>query len=244
MTAVTELRAAITGLIGLAAAEEEILLAGAPPGEDGSPDRWAARPLVAHNTEFRQQQVVRLEAVRNGGTPPGFAEIDHRSAGEYQRYLGGPLAEVIRHSRHSAGQLIDGLNTVPAEDLAGSGRHPWLRGRQLWLQVVVRGFWHPTGHIGDYYLGHGQGERAVALHSHALATASYLNVPGPALGMAAYSLACAQARTGADTDAVRTLEQAIELNPDLRGNARRDPDLAAPRDGGKLDALLAAGPAE
>ena len=56
MTGTTELRAAITGLIGLAAAEEEMLLASAPNGEDGSADRWAAAPLVAHNAEFRQQQ--------------------------------------------------------------------------------------------------------------------------------------------------------------------------------------------
>ena len=39
MTDTTELRAAITGLIGLAATEEEMLLASAPNGEDGSPDR-------------------------------------------------------------------------------------------------------------------------------------------------------------------------------------------------------------
>lgn len=44
----------------------------------------------------------------------------------------------------------------------------------LWLQIVVRGFWHPTVHLGDYYLAHGQAERAIALHVHALATARYL----------------------------------------------------------------------
>ena len=63
MTGTTELRAAITGLIGLAATEEEMLLATAPDGKDGSADRWAAAPLVAHNAEFRQQQVARLEAL-------------------------------------------------------------------------------------------------------------------------------------------------------------------------------------
>jgi hypothetical protein len=50
------LRAAITGLIGLAVMEEEILLASAPYGEEGSPDRWAAVPLIAHNAEFRHQR--------------------------------------------------------------------------------------------------------------------------------------------------------------------------------------------
>jgi hypothetical protein len=239
MTSTTRLRAAITGLIGLAASEEEILLADAPDGEEGSPDRWAAVPLIAHNAEFRQQQVIRLEAVRNGGTPPGFAEIDHRSAEVYQRYRTNTAAEVIRQSRQSVSQLTDGLNAVSGNDLSDASRHPWLRGRQLWLQVVVRGFWHPTGHIGDYHIARGHADRAIALHSHALATARYLNVPDPALGMAAYSLACAQARADASADAIRTLTEAIGLNPDLRANARRDPDLSTLRDSGHLDALLA-----
>ncbi len=244
MSAVTELPAAITGLIGLAAAEEEMLLASAPDGEQGDPGRWAALPLAAHNTEFRQQQAVRLDAVRRGQTPPGFAEIDHRSPQTYQRYCAVRRAEVIRTARRSVSDLIDGLQAVPSADLSDAARHPWLRGRQLWLQVVVRGFWHPTGHLGDYYLARGQAGRAVALHSPALATARYLRVPDPAAGMAAYSLACAQAQAGAGQDAVATLSQALALNPDLRANAGRDRDLAGLRDSGQLAALLApAGPA-
>ena len=107
---------------------------------------------------------------------------------------------------------------------------------------MVRGFWHPTGHLGDYHIAHGQPARAIALHQHALATARYLEVPDMALGMAAYSLACAQA--GADTakDAIQTLAEAIALNPDLRANARRDPDLAGLRDSGHLGALLTSAP--
>ena len=205
MTGATELRAAVTGLIGLAAAEEEMLLASAPDGEDGSPDRWAATPLVAHNAEFRQQQVVRLNAVLRGGTPPDFAETDHRSPDAYRRYCAGTKAEVTAVSRQSAGELIDGLAAVPDEDLSDASRHPWLRGRQLWLQVVVRGFWHPIGHLGDYQIACGRAARAVAMQSHALATSRYLGVPDPALGMAAYSLACAQVATNDPTGAAATL---------------------------------------
>jgi hypothetical protein len=238
MTGTSELRAAITGLIGLAAAEEEMLLASAPNGEDGSPDRWAAAPLVAHNAEFRQQQVVRLHAVLRGGTPPGFAETDHRSPEAYRHYCAGTQAEVTAASRRSASELIDGLAAVSDEDLSDASRHPWLRGRQLWLQVVVRGFWHPTGHLGDYHIVRGRPGRAVAMQSHALATSRYLGVPGPALGMVAYSLACSQAAANDPSGAAATLTEAIRLNPDLLANARRDPDLAALRAGGQLATLL------
>ena len=148
----TALRTAVTGLIMWAAAEEEMLLASAPRQEQGGPDRWAAIPVIAHHSEFRQQQVIRLDAVRAGTTPPGFPEIDHQSTQVYQSYAAQTAAEVTRQSRQSVTQLIDGLNAVSDDDLSDSSRHPWLRGRQLWLQVVVRGFWHPTGHIGEYYI--------------------------------------------------------------------------------------------
>src|ERR1700721_2465764 len=172
MTDTTGLRTAITGVIGLAATEEKMLLASAPAGEDGSPDRWAAAPLVAHNAEFRQQQVARLHAVLRGGTPPDFAETDHRSPDAYRRYCAGTKAEVTAASRQSASELIDGLAAVSDEDLTDASRHPWLRGRQLWLQVVVRGFWHPAGHLGEYYLGHGEPEQAVSAATRAVATAA------------------------------------------------------------------------
>jgi hypothetical protein len=238
MTANARLRAAIAGLIGLAATEEQLLLAGAPDGEQGSQDRWAAVPLVAHNTEYRQQQVIRLQAVSDGSTPPDFAEVDHRSADTYQRYCAGTPAHVALASRQSARALIDGLYAVADADLTDASAHPWLRGRTLWLQVVVRGFWHPAGHVGDYYVGHGLAVRAVALHSHALATASYLDLPGPVLGMASYSLACAQAQAGETDAAASTLASAIGHHPGLAANAGRDPDLSGLRASGRLDALL------
>ena len=241
MTATARLRASITGLIGWAATEEEMLLASAPEQEQGSHDRWAALPVVAHSAEFREQQVIRLAAVRRGQAPPAGSEIDHRSPATYRSYASASAAEVRWASRRSASALIDELTAVSDDDLSDTSRHPWLRGRQLWLQVVVRGFWHPTGHLADYHIARGHADRAVALQSHALATARYLAVPSPAVGMAAYSLACALAQAGAAAEAARTLAEAIRLNPDLRGNARRDPDLAGLRDGGHLDMLL--GPA-
>jgi hypothetical protein len=52
---------------------------------------------------------------------------------------------VAAASSETAQALIAGLGATPDEDLLDAARHPWLRGRQLWLQVIVRGFWHPAG---------------------------------------------------------------------------------------------------
>ena len=165
MSATAQLRCAIAGLIGFAAAGEEMLLAsaGADVAESGNERRWAAVPTVAHNAEFKAQQAQRLSAVLAGRTPPDFADIDHPSASVYAAYAARPAPAVAADSRRVTAALLDGVRAVTDGDLLDPARHPWLNGRSLWLQVIVRGFWHPTGHAADYYLRHGQPGQAVAL---------------------------------------------------------------------------------
>jgi len=233
MTGTIGLRTALTGLLSFAAAEEQALLAAdafGPGSDGGSPDHWAAVPLVAHDNRFKSEQAERIRSVLSGQVPPVYGEIDHASAEVYRGYCAQSRAEVLAGCRRISTELIDGAWALPDEDLLDPARHPWLNGRLLWLQIVVRGFWHPTGHLGDYYLAHGQPGRAVALQAQGLATARYLGAPAPAAGMAGYSLACAQARAGQPDQAARTLAEAIEANPDLRANASRDPDLAVVRE--------------
>jgi tetratricopeptide (TPR) repeat protein len=232
------LRAAVTGLIGLAAAAEQELLAEPHPAKEGSAEHWAATPVVAHNTEFRRQQVQRLRAVRCGQAPPEFTEVDHASAALYAELSAQPADAVARDSWRVAGELAEELRLVSREDLLEPARNPWLRGRQLWLQVVVRGFWHPLGHLGEYYLGHGQPQRAVALAEHAVVTAEYVGAPAAARGMASYNLACARAGAGQLDEAAAALADAIALNPDVRANALRDKDLASIRNADQVQALL------
>jgi hypothetical protein len=238
------LRTVITGLLGFAASEEEMLLADAGVGEGegieeaGNERLWAAAPTVAHNTEFKAQQAERLTAVLAGRTPPAFADIDHTSASVYAAYTARQALAVTFDSRQVTAALLDGVRALSDVDLLDPARHPWLNGRTLWLQVIVRGFWHPTGHVGEYYQRHGRPERAIALHEHALATGRYLDAPEQALGMAAYSLACAQAQTGLVDAASLCLSEAITMNPDVRANAARDPDLAPLRTSGRLAEIL------
>lgn len=228
-----DLRRAVTGLLSFAAAEEQELLAadGFGPGSGGgSPGRWDAVPLVAHNNQFKDQQAERIRCLLEHRVPPAYGEIDHASEQVYQEYRAQPRNAVLAASREISARLIDGIWVLPDEDLLDPARHAWLNGRLLWLQIVVRGFWHPTGHLGDYYLAHGQAGRAVAMQAQALATARYLGAPAAAAGMAGYNLACAQARAGQPDQAATTLAEAIAANPDLRANADRDPDLEVLRE--------------
>lgn len=237
MTSAAELRAVMTALVGFAAVQEQLLLAGAQQAEPGDASCWAALPLVAHNTEFMRQQVQRLRAVRCGQAPPDFAEADHRSAALYAELSAQPADSVARDSWRVSGELLEEVRAATSDDLLDPSRHPWLRGRQLWLQVIVRGFWHPAGHLGEYYLSHGQAERAVALAEEAVALTTSAGAPDQARGMASYNLACAMAGGGLLDDAAAAVTEAIALNPDVAANAARDPDLASLRDSGRMTAL-------
>jgi hypothetical protein len=237
-TSARNLRAGLVGLLRFAGSEEEQLLLAHGDDEDGSASHWAAAPTVEHNALFKDEQVARLRAVRHACTPPDTVEVDHRTARVYARCASVTLADVRAHQRRTTDELVAGLDGVGDDDLVDPARHSWLRGRQLWLQVVVRGFWHPLGHVGGVYLDRGEQARALGLHTHAVSTVEYLGLPAPALGMALYSLACTQARADEDEEALASLDLAIAANADLREHARRDPDLARLRSDGRLGPLL------
>jgi hypothetical protein len=240
-TSVTRsLRAAVMGLVWHASGEETLLLATADGEEPGTPTCWSARASVAHNSDFRQEQVSRLTAVRERRQPQEFPQIDHQDPGVYARLAAATPERALDRSRASTISLLDELAATRDEDLLDPSRHAWLRGRKLWLQIVVRGFWHPLGHVGEYYLRHSLSERALALHEHAVATARYLRAPDPAVGMACYSFACAQAVCGMPDAAIESLREAIGLNSDLRDAAAGDPDFESLRRDGRLDRVLGA----
>ena len=125
------------------------------------------------------------------------------------------------------------LSLISDEDLRDRARNPWLKGRQLWLQIIVRGFWHPTGHLVDYYLAHSQPDRAVALAFAATRPRPAIWMRPPRLagiGALQPGLRPVQDRRSRPGRCHAVEEIAIDLNPDLRANASRDPDLQALRD--------------
>jgi hypothetical protein len=235
-----KLRGTITGLISFVASEEEMLLQYTERSRatEGSPEVWAAVPLVAHNTEFKRQQVCRLEAVARGTIPTTFKEVDHRSHEVYEQYSRRPLDEVRAEHRAVTTRLIDLASQLSDADLLDPSRHEWLSGRKLWLQVVVRGFWHPAGHLGEFYLTHDENTRALSLARHALGVTQYLEAPDDVVAMGAYNLACAYARAGLLDEAADAITLAVEKNPEFREKFRHEPDLEALRDSGRLSETL------
>ena len=90
-----------------ATAEQELLAEPEPGRAPAAREHWAALPVIAHNTEFRRQQVQRLRAIRAGQAPPEFAEVDHASAALYAELAAQPADAVARDSWRVAGELAE-----------------------------------------------------------------------------------------------------------------------------------------
>jgi hypothetical protein len=233
------LKTAIVGLLRCAAMEDELLLIATSDHDGaGSARSWTPLATIAHNTQFKREEVTRLEAVLDREAPPDFAVIDHADERTYRGFAALSPALVAEESRRTTDDLVQRLLLLPYSDLIDPSAHSWLRGRPLWLQVIVRGFWHPLGHVGDWYLANAMPDRAVALRQQAVASAEYLHVPDEAQGMAWYSLACTSAAVGTTEDAVAALERATALNHDLRSRVATEPELDALREDRRVAALI------
>ena len=181
----------------------------------------------------------RLRAIRARQAPPEFPEADHQSASLYAELSAQPADAVARDSWRVSGELIEEVRLAGADDLLDPARHPWLRGQPALASDHRAGASGTRPGTSASTTGHhARSGRAVTVAEHAVATAAALDAPAPARGMASYNLACARAGAGLLEEAAAAVAEAIELNPDVRANAARDPDLASVRDQDLLSAAL------
>jgi len=224
------LQKAVVAMLELAREEERLFVGGLSPGErdePGSAGAWSAKALLAHVTDFKQQQVVRVECALRGEAAPDFAPVDHGDETVYAAYHPQAWDDVLADAERVSGDLVACTCELSEDVLAEPGRFPFLNGRMLWSQLLVRGVWHSSGHIGPYLAQHGRADDAEALQRRLVERARGLGLP-PTPGswaMGLYNLACAQVAGGRLDDGRATLDETFALDPALARSAETDPDL-------------------
>ena len=224
------LRAGIVSLLEHMRSEERLFaqrLSAAERTRKGSPAQWGAKAVLAHVAEFRAEQIVRLEAARDGTEPPEFPIRDHADRELYAAYTGRNWEQVAAGAEHTAARLAELTEELDEHVLFTAGLFPWLRGRALWAQVLVRGVWHPSAHLHQYLAERGHFERVVELQESVLEAATRAGIPDSPGGrpFALYNLACARSLVGEVEPALAELAEAIRLDPALAVAARDDDDL-------------------
>jgi DinB superfamily len=192
-------------------------------GEPGSPSAWSAKALLAHITDFKRQQVVRVECLLRGEPLPEFRAVEHADLAVYEAYQGQPWEQVLADAERVSARLVAVTGRLDEAELAGAGAN----GRTLWAQLLVRGVWHSSGHLGPYLAQHGRADEAEGLARRLVDRARDLGLPATpgSWAMGLYNLACAQVAGGRLEEGRTTLDEAIALDPAFARSAEIDPDL-------------------
>jgi hypothetical protein len=223
---------ALTGLLDRARFAEDGMVAGLSLAERsaaGTLDRWAAKDLIAHVTSWHANLVEMLEAVLRGETPPPRPDVHQANARTFEENAAKPWEQVLADAGAASERLRALLPQLSDKDMLDPGRYAWRKGQPLAPTVVLRLYWHPMLHLGEFYVQRGDRGSADALRADLLRTADELAWVPPLRGQTLYMVACSSAALGEPAVALSTLRESLALAPYLMQWSQQDPSLASLR---------------
>lgn len=207
----------------------------------GAPDRWSAKDVVAHLTEWMARLAQDLEQVAQPESqrliPPNYDDIDEANAEIYAQYQGQSWEEILVKTERSFAAIRDHAQAAAESELGDVHRIPWREGRPLWRMLVGAAVEHPVLHLGYYHLGNDNLAEACRLQETTASRLLELDDSPTWRGVQVYNLACIQALAGQKEKALVNLAEALHLMPDLSEWSRQDADLATLHDDPQYQAL-------
>src|SRR5450432_2265148 len=188
--------------------------------EDGRPDRWAPKEMLAHLAAWQDRRTQQLAAVLDGKTPPAFEDVEEINTADFEKFHKMPWQDVLAFVNATISTLIEQTRTLPEDALT----NPQANGRPLWSSVVGDGYAHPQTHLAGFYVQRGQLQRATQMQEAAAEALSQFDKPF-GRGTALYNLACFYALNGQSGKALTLLPEALKLAPDLLEWSKQDSDL-------------------
>jgi hypothetical protein len=204
--------------------------------QEGQPDRWATKDIVSHMTYWQECQVHRLEAASAGKIPDDFADYNKLNGENFEAHRHDSWQQVTERLNNTFDSLLSAVQKLSEADLNDGSRFPWTEGRTLNRSIVGNSYSHPVQHFCDYYVSHGQPERAIQAQealSEKLSSLGDETVHAEAL----YNLACAYALSGQSQKALNLLPEAFRLSPPLIAWSLQDTDLVSLREEPAFKAL-------
>lgn len=239
------MKAALIALVERGQVDEEAFRAALSAEERaqvGTAERWAPKEVVAHLGFWKRRQADRLRAMARGETPPDLASWETLNTESWPEHARLTWDESVARSDVATRDLIAALEALPPEMLNDG------EARELTDRIVNSTIGNASGHVSihmsDYYLSHGEVNRAKRVNQDALDAVIAANLGDSAVGSGHYNLACFCAANGLTADALSELQQAFALRPDLGAWARDDHDLDSLRADPAFQALFPQAPAE
>jgi hypothetical protein len=223
---VAELRAGlIEGLRAARTIEREILAAVSPADRDApAPDGgWSPKDVQGHLAAWRQRQVDRLVAMREGREEPALAstETDEINAIFHAERAAWPWDRVFGDADATADALVAEVEAASAETLAVD---------RVVGSIMGNGPEHTLAHLTPIAARAGLGSRVLDLAATVGALVDRGGWPPRSAAFARYNLACFHALAGRLDEARALLLVALPGQDELQGFAPEDDDLIALRD--------------
>ena len=236
-------KATLIALVERGQAEEEAFRAGLSAEERaqvGTVEQWAPKEVIAHLGYWKRRQAERIGAQARGEAPPETADFQTLNTESWPEHARLTWDESVARSDQGARDLLAALDALPVSTFAGSGASGEQAEQADLLASLTLGnsLGHIGAHISDYFISHGDKERAKRTQQEMVATVIAARLGDAQEGSARYNLACYYALNGQPADALTELRQALKLRPNLVPWAREDHDLDSLRADPAYQALV------
>jgi tetratricopeptide (TPR) repeat protein len=202
----------------------------------GQPDRWASKDIISHMTFWQECQAHRMEAAISGKTPDSFDDFNQLNEENFDAHRNDDWHQVRDRLDKAFDRMIAATQKLSDPDLTDGTRFPWTDGRPLIRSVIGNGYSHPVQHYCEYYISHGQRERAIQAQEAMAEKIAILGDEG-LRGDTIYNLACFYALSGQPKKALELLPEALRLSPALVEWSKQDTDLVSLREEPAFKAL-------
>lgn len=217
-------------LIARAYAEEKRFIAALTREERsraGTLDQWAAKDVIAHNAAWKGRMAENLLAVSEGGAPQRGEDFDfdRENAALFEEHRAKSWDEVLALADRAYLGLVEQIDGLGEDELASCEVFHWQKDRPLWRLIVGTGYNHPYIHMAEHYRNRGDSVRAGELIGEMAKSLVDLDDSPTWQGVVRYNVACHYSLLGHKGAAINELRAALELNPELEGWSKQDPDL-------------------
>jgi tetratricopeptide (TPR) repeat protein len=203
---------------------------------EGSFERWTAKDTLAHNSYWRKSHAEDVLAVLAGESPV-HTDDDEINEGVYSQNKDQSWDAIEALAKTSLERMGAALAALSEADLQRSDFYPWEQGRPLWREVVGNLYTHPILHLSDWYIKRGNPARAAEMYQEMTDQLTNLDNSPEWQGTIRYNLACSYSLLGQKEKAIRTLDEALRMNPTLVEWSKQDPDFEPIREEAGYKAL-------
>ena len=233
-------KTALLDAIRYIASLEQDFIASVPEADRqavGTPERWSAKDIIAHNTAWKDDMYRRLA----GEELPPIVDIDAINAEQFVTYQDKPWEELVNFTLFVQAILESTVEGLDPEELEGYKLLGWPEGTPVWRSIAGTTCIHPLVHLSENAVERGDAQYAVQLQKNAAPILAEIDDSTQWRGNLVYNLACQYALAGDSQNAILQLGEALRLNPDLAEWSQQDSDLDSLRSHPAYQVLYATG---